>query len=157
MRAVLQRVRWAEVEADGNVVGKIDHGLLVYVAAGPGDGAAQAEQMAEKIAGLRVFPDKQDKLNLSVRDVRGGVLAVPNFTLLADARKGRRPAFGAAAPATVAEPVFDAFVLTLGKMGVAVAAGIFGASMLIRSSADGPVNIVLDIPPLRRASRDGEV
>ncbi len=91
--------------------------------------------------------DEQGKLNLSVRDVRGGVLAVPNFTLLADARKGRRPAFSGAAAAQLAQPLYEAFTAALQREGLQVAKGVFGAEMMIRSEAVGPVNIIVDIPP----------
>jgi len=147
MRAVVQRVRWAEVQVDGQAVGRIEHGLLVYAGVAEGDTAADAEYLADKVAGLRIFSDEQDKLNLSVRDVRGGVLAVSNFTLLADARKGRRPAFVKAARPEAAEPVHRAFVEALARRGVPVAQGKFGAAMRIFSEADGPVNIILDSPP----------
>ena len=146
MRAVIQRVRWAEVEVHGSVVGRIEQGLLVYVAVGAEDAEAQAEYLAEKVAHLRIFEDEAGKLNKSVQDVRGGVLAVPNFTLLADARKGRRPAFIGAAPPGRAEPVYEAFVGKLRELGCTTAAGVFGARMTIRSAAAGPVNIVVDTP-----------
>ena len=97
MRVVIQRIKQAEVEAEGQVVGRCDHGLLVYVGIGANDTQSDAEWLAEKVAKLRIFEDEQGKLNLAVQDVRGGVLAVPNFTLMADARKGRRPTFSAAA------------------------------------------------------------
>ncbi len=97
MRALVQRVTWAEVEADGRPAGRIERGLLVYVGVGVADTAAQAPWLAEKVANLRIFEDAEGKLNLSVRDIGGAVLAISNFTLLADARKGRRPSFDAAA------------------------------------------------------------
>jgi len=100
MRALIQRVAWAEARIGEEVVGWIDRGLLVYVGVACGDGPPDARRLAEKVASLRVFDDAEGKLNLSVRDVAGGVLAVSNFTLLADARKGRRPAFSAAARGT---------------------------------------------------------
>jgi len=155
-------VRWAEVSVvperepaatgepagEGQVAGRIERGLLVYVGVGTGDTPADAERLAEKVAFLRIFPDAEGKLNLSVRDVRGGVLVVPNFTLLADARKGRRPAFDRAAPADQARPLHDAFVQALRRHVGTVAAGVFGANMIIRSAADGPVNILMDWPGL---------
>lgn len=147
MRAVLQRVRRAEVAVDGAVVGRIGPGLLVYVGVGVGDQAEHARRLADKIAGLRIFKDDGDKLNLSVRDVSGGVLAIPNFTLMADARKGRRPTLTPAAPPEVARSLYDEFVGALAGLGAQVATGTFGAHMLITSEADGPVNIVLDMPP----------
>ena len=146
MRAVIQRVARAEVEVDGRPVGRIEKGLLVYVGIAPQDGQDHVRKLAEKIAHLRIFQDDQDKLNLSVRDVAGGVLAVPNFTLMADARKGRRPAFVGAARPEQASPLFDALLAALKALGLTVAAGVFGAHMTIRSDAEGPVNILLDVP-----------
>ncbi|OPX25197.1 MAG: D-tyrosyl-tRNA(Tyr) deacylase [Planctomycetales bacterium 4484_123] len=149
MRAVVQRVGWAEVEVDGEVVGRIGKGLLVYVGVGVGDGPEDADWLAGKLAGLRVFTDEEGKLNLSVKDVNGSVLAISNFTLLADARKGRRPAFSAAAAAGQAEPLHEAFLAALRRQGVNVQTGVFGAKMAIRSQADGPVNIIVDSPGSR--------
>ena len=147
MRALVQRVSSAQVQADGKVTGRIGRGVLVYLGIGSADRSASAEKLAEKVAHLRIFQDEQGKLNLSVRDVRGGVLAVPNFTLLADARKGRRPAFSGAAAAQLAQPLYEAFTAALQREGLQVAKGVFGAEMMIRSEAAGPVNIIVDIPP----------
>ena len=145
MKAVIQRVRWAEVEVEGRVVGRIERGLLVYAGVAVGDTVQEARRLADKVANLRIFPDDLGKLNLSVQDARGGVLAVSNFTLLADARKGRRPAFVAAAGPEIAGPIFDGLVACLRAAGVPVQQGVFGATMHIRSEADGPVNILLDV------------
>ena len=147
MRALVQRVASARAEAAGQVVGRIETGLLVYVAVGAGDEPAQAEWLAEKVAGLRIFPDEAGKLNLSVRDARGDVLVVSNFTLLADARRGRRPAFVAAADSQQAEPVHQGFCEALRRQGVTVATGVFGAKMAVHSEAAGPVNVLIDSPP----------
>lgn len=147
MRAVVQRVEWVEVESEGAVVGRIEQGLLVYVGVGVDEPGDAAGKLADKVANLRIFDDDAGKLNLSVRDVRGGVLVVPNFTLLADASTGRRPAFVSAAPAKLAEARYDAFVEKLRRYEVTVAGGSFGAHMTIRSAADGPVNILLEVPP----------
>jgi len=150
MRALIQRVKWASVEvvkdSGMHVVGRIEHGLLVYVGVAVGDEASHAGRLAEKVANLRVFPDAEGKLNLSVRDTRGGVLVVSNFTLLGDARKGRRPAFVAAAPAEQAEGVHETFIRELRNQGLHVATGVFGADMTVGSAADGPVNIIVDVP-----------
>jgi len=146
MRALVQRVAWAEVEADGQVAGRIEEGLLVYVGIGAGDSAGDADWLAEKVANLRIFEDEADKLNRSVRDVRGGVMVVSNFTLLADARKGRRPELAAAAPAEHAGPLHEAFLDALDRQGVRVETGLFGAKMAVRSQAAGPVNIIIDSP-----------
>ena len=148
MRGLVQRVAWAEVEVDGAVVGRIEQGLLVYVGIGTSDTARQASWLAEKIANLRIFADAGGKLNLSVRDLEGaGVLAISNFTLLADARKGRRPAFSAAAGFEQAKPIHQAFLDALAGQGVPTQTGVFGAMMAIRSEAAGPVNVIVDTPP----------
>lgn len=151
MRGLIQRVLWAEVQVEDRIVGQIGKGLLVYVGIAPGDTVGNSIQLAAKIANLRIFPDEQGMLNRSVRDVRGGVLAVSNFTLLADARKGRRPSFATAAPAEVARPLHEAFLTAMAQEQVLLAGGIFGASMIIRSAADGPVNLVLDVPALQES------
>jgi len=125
MRAVLQRVDWAEVEVEARIVGRIERGLLVYVGVERGDQEPAARWLARKVAGLRVFEDEAGKLNRSVQDVRGGVLAIPNFTLLADARKGRRPSLAAAAEPRPAESLFEIFLAELAAAGVAVFKGRF--------------------------------
>jgi len=147
MRVLLQRVSSAKVKTNGEVVGSISRGLLVYLGVSPADNAELATGLAEKVAALRIFEDSDGKLNLSVRDVRGGVLAVPNFTLMADARKGRRPSFDTAAGAEHARPIYDAFLAALADQGCQLACGAFGEHMEIESTADGPVNIVIDFPP----------
>ncbi len=152
MRALLQRVDWAEVEVDEKVVGRIEHGLLVYVGVSTTDAPADAEALARKVATLRIFEDSAEKLNLSVQDANGGVLVVPNFTLMAETRKGRRPAFVAAAPAELARPLQENFVAGLKREGCSVQQGIFGARMTVRSAAAGPVNVIVDYPPLCEAS-----
>ena len=146
MRALIQRVRSAEVSVDGEVVGRIDHGLLVYVGIAPSDAAAAVDWTAAKIAHLRVFEDDAGKLNRSVQDARGGILVVPNFTLAGDARKGRRPSFDQAAPPEAAEPIHRQLIDALKAIGCDVAEGVFRAHMIVTSQADGPVNIVLDSP-----------
>ena len=146
MRALVQRVAWAEVEADGRITGRIEAGVLVYVGIGVGDTSDKADWLAEKVANLRIFEDEDDKLNRSVRDVHGGVMVISNFTLLADARKGRRPAFVAAASAEQARPMHEAFLDALDRQGVKVETGMFGAKMAVRSQAAGPVNVIIDSP-----------
>ena len=146
MRALVQRVDWAEVQVADEVIGKIGPGLLVYVGAADGDASPQAEWLAEKVANLRIFEDEQGKMNINVRDARGGVLVVTNFTLLADAQKGRRPSFVAAARPETAEPLTREFVAALRRHGVEVATGSFGAMMAVRSQAAGPVNVIIDTP-----------
>ncbi|HUU60158.1 MAG TPA: D-aminoacyl-tRNA deacylase [Phycisphaerae bacterium] len=154
MRAVVQRVRWAEVEVDGEIHGRIAAGLLVYVGVATCDTPSEAARLAEKVAHLRIFEDPDGKLNVSLRDVRGDVLAIPNFTLLADARRGHRPAFAAAARGSAARTLFDAFADALAQTGVQVAKGVFGAHMVIRSAACGPVNIILELPSGEPAKAD---
>ena len=147
MKALVQRVDWAEVLVGGRIVGRIDRGLLVYVGVAGSDEAGDAARLAEKVAQARIFEDAEGKLNLSCQDARGGVLAISNFTLLADTRKGRRPAFTAAAAPELAEKLYDAFCEALAGQGVQVERGIFRASMTIRSAAAGPVNIIIEVPP----------
>jgi D-aminoacyl-tRNA deacylase len=146
VRALVQRVSEARCEVAGETTGRIDNGLLVYVGVGPDDMPDLAAAVARKVAHLRIFEDAGGKLNLSVQDVEGAVLAIPNFTLLADARKGRRPAFNGAAPADAAEPLHRAFVDALRAEGCSVAEGRFGAHMHVHALADGPVNLVIDLP-----------
>jgi D-tyrosyl-tRNA(Tyr) deacylase len=152
MRGLIQRVAWAEVEIASRVVGRIERGALVYIGVAQGDTAGDARWLAGKVCDLRIFEDSGGKLNLSLRGVSGGVLAIPNFTLLADARKGRRPSFAAAAAPEIAKPLFEAFVSAIHQAGCPVACGVFGEHMSIRSAADGPVNVIIDT--LREARRD---
>lgn len=146
MRALVQRVGWAEVAVEERIVGRIGPGLLVYLAVAPEDTPREALWLAEKVASLRIFGDENGKMNRSVRDVQGGVLVVSNFTLLADAQKGRRPSFMGAAPADLAEPLTAAFTEAMAGQGIRAETGRFGASMAVRSEAVGPVNIVVDTP-----------
>ena len=146
MRVLVQRVDWAEVLVAGQVAGQIDRGLLVYVGVAAGDTEADAARLAEKVAQLRVFEDDGGKMNLSCQDVRGGVLAVSNFTLMADTRKGRRPAFTAAAAPERAVQLYEAFLAALAGQSVQVQRGVFRANMTIRSAAAGPVNVLIDVP-----------
>ena len=145
MRIVLQRVSEASVTVEGEVVSEIGPGLLLLVGVAAGDGEAQADWLAEKVAGLRIFNDEEGKMNLSVRDVGGEALAVSQFTLLADTRKGKRPSFVRAAPPEEAEPLFDHFCERLRASGVGtVETGSFGAMMEVALVNDGPVTIVLE-------------
>ena len=144
MRAVLQRVNWARVTVDDGLVGQCRTGLLIYVGVFVGDEASDAEKLADKIAGLRVFEDDYGKMNHNVRDVRGDILAIPNFTLAADTRKGRRPSFDSAARPAGARELFEAFVSALRARDCRVETGRFGAHMIIESEANGPVNVILD-------------
>jgi len=145
MKIVLQRVKNASVSVGGKKVSGIGVGLLLLVGVAKGDGEAEAGWLAEKISSLRVFVDEEGKMNLSVRDAGGEVLAVSQFTLLADTRKGKRPSFVGAAPPQEAEPLFDRFCDLLGEAGVgSVKKGSFGAMMDVALVSDGPVTIVLE-------------
>lgn len=144
MRILLQRVKKASVTVDGKVVGAIGQGYMILVGIGHGDGEMQASWLAQKISGLRVFEDDDGKFNLSIRDVGGSALVVSQFTLYADARKGRRPAFVDAALPEVAEPLVERFADLLRAEGVPVEMGIFGARMLVEIHNDGPVTIWLE-------------
>ncbi len=144
MRAVIQRVSQASVTVDGQVVGQIGRGFLVLVGVTHTDGHAEADWLARKIAGLRVFDDDAGKMNLSLLDVGGEVLVVSQFTLYADARKGRRPDFLQAARPELAEPLVDYFVNKLRAQGLRVETGRFRAIMQVALINDGPVTLWLD-------------
>jgi D-tyrosyl-tRNA(Tyr) deacylase len=144
VRAVVSRVAWARVVADGELTGEIGPGLLVLVGVTHDDTEADAGWLAAKVAALRVFDDGQGAMNRSVTEVGGGALVVSQFTLYGDARKGRRPSYLAAAPPTQAAPLVEAVAKALAGAGVPVATGRFGAHMLVESAGDGPVTILLD-------------
>jgi D-aminoacyl-tRNA deacylase len=145
MRAVCQRVSEARVSVDGRVVGEIERGLCVLLGVARGDDAAQAERLARKIARLRVFPDDEGRFDRSVLDANGRVLAISQFTLIADTAKGNRPSFTDAAPPEEAEPLYERFCEALAGQGVQVARGVFGAKMRVEIVNDGPVTIVVDV------------
>ena len=145
MRVVLQRVKNASVTVGGERVSGIGDGLLLLVGVAVGDGEAEAAWLAEKISGLRIFNDGDGKMNLSVRDVGGEVLAVSQFTLLANTKKGKRPSFVGAAPPEAAERLFDYFCERLRATGAGpVKTGVFGAMMDVALVNDGPVTIILE-------------
>ena len=144
MRAVVQRVSAARVLISEGEVGRIGPGLLALIGAAVGDGDADAEALADKIAGLRVFADDEGKMNRSVVDTGGEVLVVSQFTLLADVRKGRRPSFTAAASPDDAERLVERVVARLEGSGIACATGRFAAHMEVELTNDGPVTIVID-------------
>lgn len=144
MRIVVQRVRHAKVEVDSRTVGEIGHGLLVLIGVGHGDTETQALWMANKTAELRIFEDEQGKMNRSLIDIGGAVLVVSQFTLLADCRKGRRPAFTDAADPAVAQHLYERFCQLLAGRGLDVARGIFAADMQVSLMNDGPVTLVID-------------
>jgi D-tyrosyl-tRNA(Tyr) deacylase len=144
MRAVLQRVARARVVVGEEVTGAIGQGLLVLLGVAPGDTAAQAQWLADKVVGLRVFNDAEGKMNLSVADVGGKVLVVSQFTLYGDCRKGRRPSFVEAAPPELAVPQYEAFVAAVRAQGIPTATGRFGAMMQVELVNDGPVTLIVD-------------
>ena len=144
MRAVVQRVSEARVRVDSEVVGEIQAGLLVFLGVGREDGGKDVDFLSEKIPNLRIFPDEAQKMNLSLLDAGGAMLVVSQFTLHGDCRKGRRPAFIAAAPPEQAEPLYERYIAQVEKLGVRVAAGRFGAMMEVELVNDGPVTLILD-------------
>jgi D-tyrosyl-tRNA(Tyr) deacylase len=145
LKVVLQRVKQASVSVDGVLISEIGPGLLLLVGVAKGDRGAQAGWLAEKIAGLRVFADAEGKMNLGIREAGGDILAVSQFTLLAETRKGKRPSFVGAAPPEEAEPLFDYFCEKLRTACVrSVKTGSFGAMMEVKLVNDGPVTIVLE-------------
>ncbi|MGZ8695525.1 MAG: D-aminoacyl-tRNA deacylase [Gaiellaceae bacterium] len=143
MRVVVQRVTRAWVTVDGGTAGQIGRGLVVLVGVAALDGEQEADALAGKVARLRIFEDDAGKFDRSVADTGGAVLAVSQFTLIADTRKGNRPSFSHAARPEVAEPLFDRFCEALRSLGLAVETGVFGARMEVELVNDGPVTIVL--------------
>jgi D-aminoacyl-tRNA deacylase len=144
VRAVVSRVAWARVVADGELTGAIGPGLLILVGITHGDTEADAAWLAAKVAALRVFDDDQGRMNRSLADTGGGALVVSQFTLYGDARKGRRPSYVAAAPPEQAAPLVEAVAKAIAGAGIPVATGRFGAAMRVESGGDGPVTILLD-------------
>jgi D-tyrosyl-tRNA(Tyr) deacylase len=144
MRAVIQRVSRARVTVQEEITGEIGRGLLVLIGIGSADTQAGADYLADKIAGLRIFEDEQGKMNLSLADVRGSVLAVSQFTLYGDVRHGRRPSFDAAAPPEKARALYDYFVERIRATGLRCETGRFQEMMQVELVNDGPVTILLD-------------
>lgn len=144
MRAVIQRVEKASVSVEGEIRGQIGAGFLVLIGVEEGDGDADFRYIAEKVPNLRVFEDEQGKMNRSLLDVGGEVLAVSQFTLLGDARGGRRPSFIAAARPETADPMYERLVAEWRARGIRVETGVFGAHMKVSLVNDGPVTILLD-------------
>jgi D-tyrosyl-tRNA(Tyr) deacylase len=144
VRAVVQRVSKAEVRVDGAVVGRVGRGFVVLVGAADDDGDDDARQLADKIVGLRVFPDDEGQMNLALADAGGGLLVVSQFTLLGDCRKGRRPSFAKAMAPGPAEQLYEKFVTMLRGSGLPVETGRFRAMMDVELVNDGPVTLLLD-------------
>lgn len=144
MRAVIQRVEKASVSVEGEIRGQIGAGLLVLIGVEEGDGDADFKYIADKVPNLRVFEDEQGKMNRSLLDVGGEVLAVSQFTLLGDARGGRRPSFITAARPETADPMYERLVADWRARGIRVETGVFGAHMKVSLVNDGPVTILLD-------------
>ncbi len=144
MRVVLQRVSRASVTVNGHVTGAIQRGFLVLVGFTRDDGHQEVEWMADKIVGLRVFPDAEGRMNHDLGDCGGGLLVVSQFTLYGDARKGRRPSFVSAAPSELAERLYEEFLGALRSRGCLVEQGVFGAMMDVELVNDGPVTLILE-------------
>jgi len=146
MRALIQRVRNAEVNVGGEVVGAIGQGMLILLGVGRGDGVAEADWLADKCAQLRIFDDEEGQLNLSLLEMGGGALVVSQFTLYADPRKGRRPSYAAAAVGEEAHALFLRFCEKLQELGVPVEQGEFGERMEVCLVNDGPVTLMVETP-----------
>lgn len=144
MRAVVQRVAKADVTVEGNITGAIEKGLMVLIGVEEEDGETDAAYLAEKIAGLRIFEDEEGKMNLSVKDIGGDILAVSQFTLFGDCRKGKRPSFIKAARPEQANALYRRFVQLCSEQELHVEEGVFQAEMLVRIHNDGPVTILID-------------
>lgn len=144
MRAVIQRVSEASVKVDGNIIGAIDTGYLILLGVEEGDTEKEAQYMADKISGIRLFEDEEGKMNLALSEVGGSILAVSQFTLMGDARKGRRPSYSTAARPEEANKLYEYFVKLLRDQGFKVETGQFQADMKVSLVNDGPVTILLD-------------
>ncbi len=144
MRAVIQRVRHAQVEVDSTIVGKIDKGLLVLLGVAQEDCERDVQFLAEKCSHLRIFADEEGKMNRSLLDVGGQMLVVSQFTLYGDCRKGRRPSFIEAAPPEIAKELYELFCQKVSEFGIAVERGQFQADMLVTLANDGPVTLLLE-------------
>ena len=144
MRAVVQRVSSSRVIVEGRIVGEIRKGLLVLLGVGKDDAEEDVDYIVDKVSGLRVFEDEGGKMNLSLMDVKGGVLVVPQFTLFGDVRRGKRPSFDEAAPPDKARRLYELCVAGLRNKGIMVATGEFQAAMRVELVNEGPVTILLD-------------
>ena len=144
MKFVIQRVNHASVKVDGNVVGKIDKGYMVLIGISENDTKEIADKMIKKMIGLRIFEDENEKLNLSLMDIKGEILSISQFTLYANCKKGRRPSFLDAAKPEISKPLYEYFNKALENAGVHTETGIFGAMMKVSLINDGPTTIILD-------------
>jgi len=144
MRAVIQRVKEAKVSVGERVVGEIGNGIVILLGIGKDDQEEDAKYLADKISSLRIFEDKKNKMNLSLRDIKGEALVVSQFTLYGDTKKGRRPSFTQAAKPKKAEELYKKFINFLREYNLKVASGVFGARMLLEIHNDGPVTFILD-------------
>jgi len=144
MKVVIQRSKAASVTVDNQMIGSIEHGLVLLVGIGPQDTESDVSWMAEKVTGLRIFEDETGKMNLSVRETNGQILSISQFTLYGDCRKGRRPSFTGAAKPDHAEALYDRFNRLLQDMGLQVATGRFGAMMEVELINSGPVTLIVD-------------
>ena len=152
MIALIQRVSHARVSVAGESVGEIGRGILALVGVERGDGEAEAARLAERVIGYRIFPDAAGKMNLSLKDVGGGLLAVPQFTLVADTNSGTRPSFSSGASPQDGEKFFASFLSQAEKvLGKAIASGRFGADMQVSLVNDGPVTFWMQVQPQRRS------
>ena len=144
MKAVLQRVSRGSVSVDGELIAEITQGVVILLGVGPDDTRELAQKLAKKIAQLRIFPDDQGRMNLSLLDMVGSALVVPQFTLFADTSRGHRPSFIKAGPPEIARPLADYFASCLQGLGVPTEQGEFGAHMLVEILNDGPVTITIE-------------
>lgn len=144
MRAVVQRVTKSKVTVDSEITGSINSGLMVLIGVEEGDTQQDAEYIADKVSGLRIFEDENEKMNLSVKDIGGDILAVSQFTLLGDARKGKRPSFTKAAPPDDADALYRKVIEAITDKGIHVEEGVFQTHMVVDIQNDGPVTILLD-------------
>ena len=144
MRAVVQKVSSSKVTVDGEVIGQINKGLMVLLGVTHDDTSKDVDYMVDKVTNLRIFEDEEGKMNLSLKDVEGEILAVSQFTLYGDARRGRRPSFSDAARPEVANPLYEEFIEKVKHQGINVGTGKFGAHMMVDLTNDGPVTILLE-------------
>ena len=145
MKALIQRVSSSQVEADGKTVGKIDKGLLVFLGLEKKDNELIADKMMSKIISYRVFPDENQKMNLSLKDIKGDVLIISQFTLAADTKNGTRAGFSTALPPIEAESLYDYFIDKIKESNLKIQSGIFGADMKVSLLNDGPVTFMLEV------------